>query len=48
MEQTECSETMAFKLQTTVNHAEESIHHLEEGGSLKSRALLFVLSQESK
>jgi hypothetical protein len=26
MEQTECSEMLAFKLQTVVNHPEESIH----------------------
>jgi hypothetical protein len=28
MEQTQCSETLAFKLQTLVNHPEESIQHL--------------------
>jgi hypothetical protein len=33
---TECSETLAFKLQTPVNHPEESIQH-EHGESLKSR-----------
>jgi hypothetical protein len=27
MEQTECSETLAFELQTLVNHPEESILH---------------------
>jgi hypothetical protein len=27
MEQTECSETLALKLQMQVNHPEESIHH---------------------
>jgi hypothetical protein len=42
MEQTECSEMMAFKLQTLVNHPEESIQHSEQGESLKSsRKLLF-------
>jgi hypothetical protein len=37
MEQTECSEKLAFKLQTPVNHPEESIQHSEHGESLKSR-----------
>jgi hypothetical protein len=37
MEQTECSETLAFKLQTPGNHPEESIQHSEHGESLKSR-----------
>jgi hypothetical protein len=34
MEQTQCSETLAFKLQTPVNHPEESIRHSEHGESL--------------
>jgi len=37
MEQTECSETSAHKLQTPGNNPEESIQHLERGESLKSR-----------
>jgi hypothetical protein len=37
MEQTQCSETLAFKLQTPVTHPEESIRHSEHGDSLKSR-----------
>jgi hypothetical protein len=37
MEQTVFSETLAFKLQTPVNHPEESIQHSEHGESLKSR-----------
>jgi hypothetical protein len=37
MEQTQCSEMLAFKLQTPVNHPEESIRHSEHGESLKSR-----------
>jgi hypothetical protein len=37
MEQTECSETFAFKLQTPGNNPEESIRHLKHGESLKSR-----------
>ena len=39
MEQTECSETSAHKLQTPGNYAEESIQHSEHGGSLKSRGV---------
>jgi hypothetical protein len=35
MEQTECSETLAFKLQTPVNHPEESVRRSEHGESLK-------------
>jgi hypothetical protein len=31
MEQTECSEMLACKLQTPVNHPEESIQHSEQG-----------------
>jgi hypothetical protein len=38
MEQAECSETLAFKLQALVNHPEESIQHSEHGESLKSRS----------
>jgi hypothetical protein len=37
MEQTECSKILAFKLQTSVNHPEESVQHSEDGESLKSR-----------
>jgi len=37
MEQTECSETSAYKVQTPGNHPEESIQHSEHGESLKSR-----------
>jgi hypothetical protein len=40
MEQTECSETLAFKLQTPVNHTEESVKLSEQGESLKSRIYL--------
>jgi hypothetical protein len=42
MEQTECSETLAFKLQMPMNHPEESTQHSEYGESLKSRINLFV------
>jgi hypothetical protein len=37
MEQTDCSETLAFKLQTPANHPAESIRRSEHGESLKSR-----------
>jgi hypothetical protein len=43
MEQTECSETSAYKIQTKGSNPEESIHHLQHGESLKSRKLLEVL-----
>jgi len=39
MEQTECSETSAYKIQTLVNYPEESIQHSECGESLKSKGL---------
>ena len=37
IEQTERSETSAYKIQTPENYPEESIQHLEHGESLKSR-----------
>jgi hypothetical protein len=37
MEQTECSETSAYKIQTPGNYPEERIQHSEHGESLKSR-----------
>jgi len=37
MEQTECSETSAHKIQTQGNHPEERIQHSEYDESLKSR-----------
>jgi hypothetical protein len=37
MEQTECSETLAYKIQMLGNYPEESIQHSENGESLKSR-----------
>jgi len=42
MEQTECSETSAFKLQTPDNYPKESIQHIEHGENLKSSIYLFV------
>jgi hypothetical protein len=41
MEQTECSETSAYKIQTPGNYPEESIQHSEHGESLKSCKLPF-------
>jgi hypothetical protein len=35
MEQTECSETLAFKLLAPGNNPEENVQHLEDGESLK-------------
>jgi hypothetical protein len=37
MEQTECSETSAYKIQMPGNYPEENIQHTEQGESLKSR-----------
>jgi len=37
MEQTGCSETSAYKIQTPGNYPEENIQHTEHGESLKSR-----------
>jgi hypothetical protein len=39
MEQIECSETSAYKIQTPGNHPEENIQHTEHGESLKSKIL---------
>jgi hypothetical protein len=39
MEQTECSETSAYKIQIPGNYPEENIQHTEHGESLKSRKL---------
>jgi len=37
MEQTECSETSAYRIQIPENYPEENIQHTEHGESLKSR-----------
>jgi len=37
MEQTECSETLEYKIQTPGNYPEESIRHSEHGESFQSR-----------
>jgi hypothetical protein len=44
MEQTECSETLAYIIQTPGKYPEESIHHSKHGKSLKSRTLNIVYS----
>jgi hypothetical protein len=47
MEQTECSETLAYKIQTPGNYPEESTQHSEHIESLKSRKLrLFIVVSE--
>jgi len=45
MEHTQCSKTLAYKIQTQGNYPEESRQHSEHGESLKSRTnyKLFVL-----
>jgi hypothetical protein len=39
VEQVECSETSAYKVQTPGNHPEENVQHTEHGESMKSRTL---------
>jgi hypothetical protein len=45
MEQTLCSETSAYKIQTPGNYPEESIQHSEHGESLKTRTSLFPFKE---
>jgi hypothetical protein len=42
MEQIECSEMSAYKIQTPGNHPEENIQHTEHGESLKSKINLLL------
>ena len=42
MEQTECSETSAYKIQAPGNYPEENIQHTEHGESLKSSWFFFT------
>jgi hypothetical protein len=42
MEQTECSETSAYKIKTPGNYPEENTQHTEQDESLKSRRFLFL------
>jgi len=44
MEQTECSETSAHKIQTPGNYPEENIQHTEHGESLKSRKIFLNIA----
>jgi hypothetical protein len=43
MEQTECSETLAFELQTPGNNPKENLRHSRHGESLKSRNAMSLL-----
>jgi hypothetical protein len=44
----ECSETSAYTIQTPGNYPEESIKHLEQGESLKSRIIfLYTLIMQA-
>jgi hypothetical protein len=43
VEQTECFETSAYKIQALENYPEESIQHSEHGKSLLSRIQLDVV-----
>jgi len=40
MQQAQCSETSAYKIQTPGNRPEEGTQHSEHGESLKSRKIL--------
>jgi len=42
MEQTECSETSGYQIQSPGNYPEENIQHTEHGKSLKSRIKIFM------
>jgi len=44
MGQTECSETLAYKIQMPGDYPEENIQHSEHGKSLKSRIKLVTFS----
>ena len=43
MEQTECSETSEYEIQTPGNYPEENIRHTQHGESLKSSAQRFLV-----
>jgi hypothetical protein len=49
IEQTECSETSAYKIQTPGNYPEENIQHTEQNESLNSKVeyllMAFVVAQ---
>jgi len=42
MEQTECSETLAYKIQMLRNYPKDSIQHSEHRESLKSRIVMEI------
>jgi len=42
MGETECSETLAYKIQTSANYPEESIQHSEHSESLKSIIITLI------
>jgi len=42
MEQTECSKTSAYKIQTPGNYPEENLQHTEYCKSLKSRIVCII------
>jgi len=46
MEQTKCSETSAYKIQTPGKYPGENIQHREHGESFKSKTLLKVSCSE--
>jgi hypothetical protein len=48
MEQIECSETSAYKIQTPGNNPEENIQHTEHDESLKSKILLNIIFRRSR
>jgi hypothetical protein len=48
MEQIECSETSAYKIQTPGNHPEENIQHTEHGESLKSGVSCWLYNRNSQ
>jgi len=45
MEQTQCFETSACKIQRPGNYPEENVHHSEHGESLKSRGMTLIEKQ---
>jgi hypothetical protein len=45
MEQTVCSETSAYKIQTPGNYLEENIQHTGHGKSMKSRIVSALLTR---
>ena len=47
MEQTECSETSAHKIQKPGNNPEESTRHIEHGEILKTRIFLLVTEPDT-